>query len=50
MSIQISFVKCIDTQPELLRFPAHFVERRKPVVNIECRILETFAMIGPVNC
>src|SRR5947207_12789267 len=47
MSIQISLVKCIDTQPELLRFAAHFVERRKPVINIERRILETFCHDRP---
>src|ERR1700720_4490744 len=47
MSIQISFVKCIDTQPELLRFAPNFVERRKPVVNVERRILETLGHDRP---
>src|SRR5438067_13494710 len=47
MSIQISLAKCIDTQRELLRFAAHSVERRKPVINIERRILETFCHDRP---
>src|SRR5205807_8374037 len=42
MSIQISFVKTVDAQPELLRLAAHFVEGRQTVVNIERGILQAF--------
>ena len=41
MSIQIAFVKCLDTQPELLRLAADFVERRQTVINVEHRVLES---------
>src|SRR5438445_1547084 len=41
MSIQVAFVKCVDTQPELLRLAAHFVERGQTVVNVEHRVLES---------
>ena len=41
MSIQVLLVKRVDAQAELLRFAANFVERGKPVVNIERRILES---------
>src|SRR6267378_7965544 len=41
MSIQIAFVKCLNTQAELLRFATHFVERGQTVVNVEYRVFES---------
>src|SRR5205814_8391781 len=41
MSIQIAFVKGLDTQSELLWLATHFVERSQTVVNVEHRVLES---------
>src|SRR5713101_791629 len=41
MLIQVAFVKCVDTQAELLRLAAHFVERGQTVVNVEHRVFES---------
>src|SRR5438874_5268793 len=41
MSIQVSIVKRLDAQFELLWLAAHFVERGQTVVNVKHSVLET---------
>src|SRR6266700_187884 len=41
MSIQVSIVKRLGAQPELLWLAAHFVERGQTVVNVKHGVLET---------
>ena len=34
-------MKCFDPRSELLRFAAHFVQRRQPVENVKSRVLDS---------
>src|ERR1700730_3449998 len=47
MPIQVSLVKGVDTQAELFRLAAHFVERGQTVVNVEDRVFETLGHDRP---